>query len=160
MLIGWEIPDDEPRWILDVSIEYDVYQVGRVADAIYIENRGPTAYSEEQMNAYREMIQNVYGVIDAKGFPILNQKQSGDSIAYYIDFKPIDENGDEMDIVRVRFRIAEHDMHGNDSLGEHAVFKNFQVGTKKYPDPFALVLGVEKTCEAIQRGDKSMLMRY
>lgn len=155
----------EPTYYIDAILEFDIYEMDVAAARIEQREGLKDPFSADELADYCDFIDNVYSAIASFGFDMLMEYQSTESYAYYIEFKPKDEKGKDIEeVVLVKFRIADHQIknrgHDNFNQKTRRVFRSFVLGGERYDNPISLIQGVEKVCEAIQRKDFSGLMKY
>lgn len=112
--------------------------------------------SQSQLNTYNDLVDSMLGPLVKRKFIINREWQSTRSYAYYVDFYPVDRQGNRFDnLVRIIFRAAEHDItHGEEGLvDEDLILKSFTLMGETYKDPFDLQRKVIDICEHLMDGD-------
>ena len=124
-------------------------------------------YSEEQLEEYTIFIRNIVAVVRSHHFRITRSKQSNESYSYYLDFYPLDEEGQPQEKVKVVFRIADHPISSPDFDEEQDLsettdgyLKNFQIGSTRYPNAFRVRQAVDEICDELAVGNYDALDWY
>ena len=116
--------------------------------------------SEEQRIAYEDFIHSILSVLYENEFQIIKNHQSTRSNSVYIDFYPVDAQGNRLELAQIRFRISNYAPTCADSFssnGSRAMFKTFIVGGKPYPSTISVMNVVSTICEDLKQGNYEML---
>lgn len=157
---------DMPKYIIDVSVEFfeNVYEV---ASSTFVKHplniKKKKRYTDGQLVAWNDFISSVVSIINGENFEIVRYQQSKRSYAFYLDFYPISDDGEYLDMVQIRFRIADHKEHG--SMGTNLrlktqIIKNFYVGSEEYASTYEVMQAVKKICKCLKKGDYTSLDKY
>ncbi len=116
--------------------------------------------SEGKRIAYEDFIHSILSVLYENEFQIIKKRQSTRSNSVYIDFYPVDAQGNTLDLVQIKFRISNPIPDSRDSFSRttsKAVFKTFIVGEKPYPSTFSVMDAISKICEDLKQGNYEIL---
>ena len=101
------------------------------------------------------------------GFKIIDKGQSGKGYSYYIDFYPVDSEGNTLELWQIRFRISDHRQNtGKDkridriddmtvrSTKSHVLIKSFEIGQgRKFTTLSSAMLEMKRICESLRDGE-------
>lgn len=115
--------------------------------------------SEEQRIAYEDFILSILSVLYENEFQIIKKHQSTRRNSVYIDFYPVDAQGNRLELAQIKFRISNHAPTCADffSNGSRAMFKTFIVGEKPYLSTISVMDAVSKICEDLKHGNYEIL---
>lgn len=147
------------KYIIEVVFNYganssEVAASNRVKQPNHIKRQ--YRLSDSQLQTYNDLVDSMIGPLLKRKFIINGEWQSKKSYAYYIDFYPVDRDGNKFpDHVRMIFRASDHDIvHGEEGLvAEDLVLKSFTLMGETYKDPFSLQRKIIDICEHLMDGD-------
>lgn len=149
----------DAKYLIEIVFNYD-YKFDDIAASERVKH--PTSVkkkfrmSDSQLQTYNDLVDSMIAPLIKRNFIINKEYQSKRSYAYYIDFYPVDREGNRHDeSVRLLFRAAEHQMkHGEEGpVSEDLILKSFMLLGEEYKDPFALQRKVIDICEHLMDGD-------
>jgi len=150
---------NDAKYLIEIVFNYDyksddVAASERVKHPLNINKK--FKMSDSQLQTYNDLVDSMIAPLIKRKFIINSEYQSKRSYAYYIDFYPIDREGNRYDeSVRLLFRASDHAIqHGEEGqLSEDLVLKSFLLFGEEYKDPFALQRKVIDICEHLMDGD-------
>lgn len=116
--------------------------------------------SEEQRIAFEDFIHSILSVLYENEFQIIKKHQRTRSNSVYIDFYPVDAQGNRLDLVQIKFRISNPVPASRNSFSSNnkqAMFKTFIVGGKPYPSTISVMNVVSTICEDLKQGNYEIL---
>ena len=153
------IRKSNPVYIILIDINTEVVQ-SNVAAANYVNHpksvKRSIRMSDQELKFYNDFIDEMRTPILSRNFIILKEYQSKKSYAYYIDFFPIDHQGNRFqEAVRILFRVADHDTayREDDRVSEELIIKSFTLNGVTYASPYQLRKKISDICDHLQDGD-------
>ena len=116
--------------------------------------------TDEELQIYEDFVESMISPMQARGFKIIKEYQSNKSYAYYIDFYPVDKQGNLLDEIHVVFRIADHDLsHGRQgAVSSERFIKSFTINNLSYDKMLPFIKRIGIICDHLQEGDYDELL--
>lgn len=112
--------------------------------------------TDDQLRNFNDLVESMTAPLYARKFVINNECQSKKSYTYYIDFTPVDRDGNVFDDqFRMLFRASDHNIkHGSEGhVAEGMILKSFTLLGKKYTNPFLLQRKISDICNHLMDED-------
>lgn len=155
--------------VIDITIHFD-YENSDIAAGMFINHpsiRKKYKISQAQLDELDEFIGNVLSMLYNFGFKIIGKGQSRKGYSYYIDFYPVDSEGNTLELWQIRFRISDHRQNtGKDrrtdriddmtvrSNKSHVLIKSFEIGQgRKFTTLSSAMLEMKRICESLRDGE-------
>lgn len=149
----------DAKYLIEITFNYD-FNTSNIAASERVKHplniKKKFKMSDSQLQTYNDLIDSMIAPLIKRKFIINNEYQSKRSYTYYIDFYPVDREGNRYDeSVRLLFRAADNVIqHGEEGqLSEDLVLKSFLLFGEEYKDLFALQRKVIDICEHLMDGD-------
>lgn len=159
----------DPKYIIDIIIEFFELNDSIAANTQfkYIDHpksiKKKNKLTDAQLVELNDAIESIISVLYEYKFKVLLQYHSKKSYGYYVDFHPRADTGELLDKVRIRFRIANHKMIGNEekvSVSSRMQIKSFYIGSKEYPDIIDVQNALDPICQGLKSGNYLVLRQY
>lgn len=122
--------------------------------------------SQAQLDELDEFIGNVLSMIVNFRFNVVSHGQASKGYSYYIDFYPVDENGNQLELWQIRFRISDHrqkigrynrvnriDDITTISEKSHVLIKSFEIGEgHRFGTLESAMTEMKRICMNLQKG--------
>lgn len=110
-----------------------------------------------------DLVASLINSIKFHRFPIYGNYQSKKDYTYYVQFQPIDENGNKLMPVSLKFRLASHSSSGmgDDDVTTATVrIKSFLIGNVTIDDSVSLMVTFESILHELEKGNVKILDEY
>ena len=114
--------------------------------------------TDDELQIYEDFVDSMLSPITAHGFKIVKDYQSSKSYAYYIDFYPVDKEGNLLDEVHVIFRMAEHELKHGLKSSDNRFIKSFVINNITYDKMLPFQQRIDFICDRLQEGDYEVLL--
>ena len=156
----------EPKYIIEIIINTEVSE-SEVAASEKIKHplsvKKKNRLSDDELRLYNDFIDSMRTPIISRNFIIIREYQSKKSYAYYIDFDPVDKQGQPFNgPVRIQFRFAEHNQkHGKaENTSSDLIIKSFTFNDITYDSYYPIFKKVIDICNHLQEGDFEYVTMY
>lgn len=158
--------DNRPQVDLEVIINLE-YEFENIAAASYINHpvsmRKKDRLDTERLFILNDIVESMLSVFTSHRFEVLSTRQSKKSYAYYILIDIDPERKYDFPLVKVKFRLADHDNQGIDkdaTKQASAVYiKSIFVGEEEYASPMKMMGNLIKMCDELAAGNIDALYR-
>lgn len=151
--------DTKKRWI-EIIVYVDPAYIEHVAAGVQLHHPSSKfKFTDKELENYTCFVDSMISPIESHKFYIVKEYQSSKSYAYYVDFFPVDKEGNLLDKVHVIFRIAEHPLKRNSGKSSSTRFiKSFTINDVNYTDLLPFIERVDYICDRLQEGDYNELL--
>lgn len=147
------------KYLIEIVFNYEVdtdkvAASERVKHPMNIKKRD--RLSDDQLKIFNDLVDSMIAPLVKRNFKINKEYQSKRGYSYYVDFNPVNREGDPFEeSVRILFRASDHDIkHGEEGfVNEDLILKSFTLFGQTYTDPFSLQRKIIDICEHLMDGD-------
>ena len=145
-----------------IEITLHVIPENKIQDIAAVTLKHPNSkfkLTDEELQIYEDFVESTLSILYGHDFKIIKDYQSRRSYAYYINFYPVSKDGEILDLVKVIFRIAEHEMkHGEEGIQKDVFIKSFTINNITYDKIMPFRERVSYLCDRLQEGDYDQLL--
>lgn len=151
---------------LEIQIVLEVVNDDRIV-ASYVKHpssiKKRRKLDELKLVIINDVVASAMNSIKAQNFPILSQRQSKKDYSYYIMFQPIDDFGNKLIPIDLKFRITTHSSKSipdDDTTAATVRIKSFILEGETFSNSVDLIHAIDNICKELKKGNISVLDAY
>lgn len=120
--------------------------------------------TSQQINDLNSFLTTVVGIIESRGFDVIDDYQSPMSYSYYIQFRPRNQYTDETFRLDVKFRLSDHKLsdaiqvsRNSEADTKQVIFRSYVVEGVKQKSITDVIHTINDICNHLAVGDYSIL---
>lgn len=158
--------NNKTRKIIDIEIivEYRDYTIAASRIIDHPDNIAKKKrLNDLKLQILNDVAMSAITAINSRDHLILTkQYQAKNTYSYYIQFDVLDETGQKIIPVGIRFRISNHTMHGDELAIDSStvVIRSFVLSGKYYENSIAIIQQIDQICAELNKGNINILDSY
>ena len=154
------------KFLLDIQIILE-YDTSEVAAAQLIRHPNNLKRRKRIQDLKLQILNDVAmsalsSVKSKKHLELVSHRQTSNTYSYYIDFNVLDDEGELLIPVRIRFRISDHKMKGEerDLDASSIVIRSFVLNGKTFDNSVSIISTIANICDELDKGNIFILDSY
>ena len=148
---------------IDIVLDYDDSSIAAAELIKHPENIArKRRINDIKLQILNDVAASALSAVRSKKHLIVNEKkthQAGNTYSFYIEFNVVDDEGNLIVPVGIKFRISNHKLHGEETSVDTStvIIRSFVLKGKNYENYVDIIMKIDSICEELDKGNIQVL---